>query len=87
MKYLKFEACGVVSCKMIQPQLKKVSEAGITVEAVNAEYNAELVTEYNIKNLPTVILVDDSGKEYYRTGGSKMKAAELIETYNTFANG
>ncbi len=87
MKYLKFEAdwCGV--CKMVKPQLRKVSEAGITVEAVNAEYSAELVTEYNVKNLPTVILVDDSGKEYYRTAGSKMKATELIETYNTFANG
>ena len=87
MKYLKFEAdwCGI--CKMIKPQLRKVSEAGITVEAVNAEYNAELVTEYSVKNLPTVILVDDSGKEYYRTGGSKIKSTELIETYNNFANG
>ena len=87
MKYLKFEAGWCGACKMVQPQLNKVAAAGITVEKINAEFSAELVTEYNIKNLPTVILVDDSGKEYYRTEGSKMKAPELIETYNTFANG
>ncbi len=87
MKYLKFEAGWCGACKMVQPQLNKVVAEGINVEKINAEFSAEMVTEYNVKNLPTVILVDDSGKEYYRTGGSKMKATELIETYNTFANG
>ena len=87
MKYLKFEAGWCGACKMVQPQLNKVVAEGITVEKINAEHSAELVTRYNIKNLPTVVLVDDSGKEFYRTAGSKMKAAELIETYNTFANG
>ena len=87
MKYLKFEANWCGACKMIQPQLNKVSAEGITVEKINAEHSAELVTQYNVKNLPTVILVDNSGKEYYRTAGSKMKSTELIETYNTFANG
>lgn len=87
MKYLKFEANWCGACKMVQPQLNKVAAEGITVEKINAEFSAEMVTEYNVKNLPTVILVDDSGKEYYRTAGSKMKAAELIETYNDFANG
>jgi tartrate dehydratase beta subunit/fumarate hydratase class I family protein len=42
--------------------------------------------EYNVRNLPTVILVDDSGKELWRTVGSKMKAADLIEQYNSFTN-
>ena len=87
MKYLKFEASWCGACKMIQPQLNKVVAEGITVEKINAEHSAELVTNYNVKNLPTVILVDDSGKEFYRTSGSKMKAPELIETYKNFANG
>jgi thioredoxin 1 len=86
MKYLKFEAGWCGACKMVQPQLNKVAAEGITVEKINAEFSAELVTQYNVKNLPTVILVDDSGKEFYRTVGSKMKAAELVETYNNFAN-
>jgi len=87
MKYLKFEAGWCGACKMVQPQLNKVVAEGITVEKINAEHSAELVTQYNIKNLPTVILVDNSGKEFYRTVGSKMKATELVETYKNFANG
>ena len=87
MKYLKFEAGWCGACKMVQPQLNKVAAEGITVEKINAEHSAELVTEYNVKNLPTVILVDDSGKEIWRTVGSKMKAADLIQQYNDFSNG
>ena len=86
MKYLKFEASWCGACKMVQPQLNKVSAEGITVEKIDAENSNELVTEYNIRNLPTVILVDDSGKEFWRTVGSKMKAADLIEQYNSFTN-
>jgi len=46
-----------------------------------------MVMDYNVRNLPTVILVDDSGKEFYRNTGSKIKATELVETYKNFANG
>ena len=86
MKYLKFEAGWCGACKMVQPQLNKVAAEGITVEKIDAEANNDLIMQYNIRNLPTVVLVDDSGKEFYRTAGSKMKAAELIETYNNFTN-
>jgi len=86
MKYLKFEASWCGACKMVQPQLNKVSAEGITVEKIDAESNNDMVVEYNVRNLPTVVLIDDSGKELYRTVGSKMKAAELVETYNSFTN-
>ena len=87
MKYLKFEAGWCGACKMVQPQLNKVVAEGITVEKIDAEKNNQMVMDYNVRNLPTVILVDNSGKEFYRTVGSKIKATELVETYNTFANG
>ena len=86
MKYLKFEASWCGACKMVQPQLNKLAAENIVVEKIDAETNNELVAEYNVRNLPTVVLVDDSGKEFYRTVGSKMKAADLIEQYNSFAN-
>jgi thioredoxin 1 len=87
MKYLKFEASWCGACKMVQPQLNKVSAEGITVEKIDAEKNNQMVMDYNIRNLPTVLLVEDSGKEIWRTVGSKMKAADLIQQYNDFANG
>jgi thioredoxin 1 len=86
MKYLKFEASWCGACKMVQPQLNKVTAEGVTVDKIDAENSNELVMEYNVRNLPTVILVDDSGKELWRTVGSKMKAADLIEQYNSFTN-
>ena len=86
MKYLKFEASWCGACKMVQPQLNKVSAEGITVDKIDAEANNDLVAEYNIRNLPTVVLVDDSGKEFYRTVGTRMKVADLIEQYNSFTN-
>jgi thioredoxin-related protein len=66
--------------------LNKLAAENIVVEKIDAETNNELVAEYNVRNLPTVVLVDDSGKELYRTVGSKMKAADLIEQYNSFTN-
>lgn len=86
MKYLKFEASWCGACKMVQPQLNKVSAEGITIEKIDAEDDNQMVIDYNIRNLPTVLLVDDSGKEIWRTVGSKMKAADLIEQYNSFTN-
>ena len=86
MKYLKFEASWCGDCKMVQPQLHKVAAEGIVVEKIDAEANNDLIMEYNIRNLPTVLLVNDSGKELYRAVGSKMNAADLIQTYNDFAN-
>jgi thioredoxin-related protein len=49
--------------------------------------SAELVTQYNIKNLPTVILVDNSGKEFYRFTGTKAKTEDYLNTYQQFTNG
>ena len=38
MKYLKFEADWCGACKMLKPVLRRVEEAGVTVEVINAEY-------------------------------------------------
>ena len=87
MKYLKFEADWCGACKMLKPVLRRVEEAGVTVEVINAEHSAELVTQYNVKNLPTVILVDDTGKEFYRFTGTKAKTEDYLNTYQQFING
>ena len=87
MKYIKFEASWCGACKMLKPILRKVEEAGVTVEVINAEFSAELVTQYNVKNLPTVILVDDSGKEFYRFTGTRAKSEEYLNIYQQFTNG
>jgi len=87
MKYLKFEADWCGACKMLKPVLRRVAEAGVTIEIINAEHSAELVTQYKVKNLPTVILVDNLGKEFYRFTGTKAKTEDYLNTYQEFTNG
>ena len=87
MKYIKFEASWCGACKMLTPILRKVSEAGIPVESIDTEHNAELVTHYNVRNLPTVILVNSGGYQLARFTGTKEKAEDYIITYQKHANG
>ncbi len=87
MKYLKFEASWCGACKMIEPQIRKVKEAGVNVEKIDAESNNEMVMKYNIRNLPTIILVDNSGKEFYRNAGSRITTQDMLNTYQQFTNG
>ena len=81
MKYIKFEASWCGACKMIKPTLRKVTEAGIPVEVVDAEHSAELVTQYNVRNLPTVILVNGGGEELARFTGTRAKAEDYLNEY------
>lgn len=57
MKILKFysDTCG--PCKVLSKNLK---EAGIEVEEINIENNDNLVYKYNIRNIPTLIKLDDN---------------------------
>lgn len=57
MKILKFysDTCG--PCKVLSKNLK---EAGIEVEEINIENNDNLVDKYNIRNIPTLIKLDDN---------------------------
>lgn len=64
MKLLKFTASWCSSCK----QQSKILEdfIDIPVEEIDVEDQFELADEYGIRNLPTMILLDNEGKEKYR---------------------
>ena len=87
MKYLYFSAPWCGPCRMLGPTMKKVEAEGITIDKVNIdeETSQNLVAEYAIRNIPTVILVDDTGKEFARTVGAK-PMNHYIEQYNNFTN-
>jgi thiol-disulfide isomerase/thioredoxin len=72
---------------MLGPTMKKVEAEGITIDKVNIdeETSQNLVAEYAIRSVPTVILVDDTGKEFARTVGAK-PMNHYIEQYNNFTN-
>lgn len=64
MKLLKFTAGWCSSCKQQSKILEDFTD--IPVEEIDVEDQFELADEYGIRNLPTMILLDNEGKEKYR---------------------
>ena len=64
MKLLKFTASWCPSCKQQSKILEDFNN--IPVEEIDVEEQFELANEYGIRNLPTMILLDNEGKEKYR---------------------
>lgn len=84
MKYLYFSAPWCGPCKMFGPVMEQISQE-IPVEKINVDENTELAMQYSVRSVPTVILVDNTGKEYTRHVGVQQKSF-LMENYNNFAN-
>lgn len=80
MKIIKFysETCG--PCKVLDKNLKEAKINYISIN-VNDDENSQLLEEYSIKNIPTLIIVDDSGKVVDRHTGL-MKPLELKDWCN-----
>lgn len=79
MKLLKFYADWCGPCKM---QSKIIESAGdkitMPIENVNSDDNVMMGITYNIKSLPTLVVVDDQYNEIKRHVGL-MPEKELVE--------
>lgn len=60
MKILKFYSNSCGPCKVLEKNLK---EAGIEYDSINVTNpdNLDLVTQYGVRGLPTLIKIDDDG--------------------------
>jgi len=70
---------------MLGLTMEKVAAEGIAVEKINIDTEELLTMEYTVRSVPTVVLIDDSGKEFARTVGAK-PLSHYIEQYNNFTN-
>lgn len=68
MKILKFFSPTCGPCKIMESNLKA---AGISYEDIDAtdENNDPLVEKYHIRNIPTIIMVNEADKEVKRFTG------------------
>jgi thioredoxin 1 len=79
MKALKFEASWCQPCKMLTKIMEDAAGQITTpIEKIDIDENMDLAKQYGIRGVPTLVLVDDEGKEIKRQSGVMMEA-QLLE--------
>jgi thioredoxin-like negative regulator of GroEL len=64
-----FTADWCAPCKALGPTMNRVSEQ-IQVNKINIDYEADVVRKYGVRNIPTVVLVEN-GQEVRRFSGNR----------------
>lgn len=79
MKVLKFYADWCGPCKSITQVIKNAGDKITTpIEEVNIDENIMMSVEYGVRGVPTMVIVDDAGKEVKRQSGM-MNEAQLLD--------
>jgi thioredoxin 1 len=68
MKYLYFSAPWCGPCKQLAPKMELVAES-VTVEKILVDSDTETTEKYGIRNIPTVVLINENGVELERFVG------------------
>jgi len=64
-----FTADWCAPCKALGPTMNRVAEQ-IQVNKINIDYEADVVQKYGVRNIPTVVLVEN-GQEVRRFTGNR----------------
>ncbi len=79
MKLLKFYAEWCQPCKMLSQIIKNAGDKiTIPVEDVDIDNNLMLSVDYKVRSVPTIVLLDDDGKEIKREVGM-MNEQKLLD--------
>ena len=76
MKYLYFTAAWCNPCKTLAPIMAQVGQS-VQVQKIDVDSQAALASQYNVRNVPTVVLVN---------GGSEVKRFVGIQSKETYIN-
>lgn len=79
MKVLKFYAEWCAPCKMITKIIKDAGDKiPMPIEEINIDENIMMSVEYNVRGVPTMVILDDAGKEVKRQSGM-MNEEQLLQ--------
>lgn len=77
--YFTAEWCG--PCTYIKPQIQELSSQ-LPITFIDVDTNSTATSKYNVKNIPCVILIDQSGVALGRIIGSNVTKQSVINLYN-----
>src|SRR6056297_3305572 len=82
-----FYTKGCTLCQSIEPVLGNVARAtGITVGMINPQFDLDLVEEYSIKSVPTLVVFED-GEEIGRLAEGFQGTDAVVEFINSHVTG
>lgn len=79
-KILYFSAAWCGPCRTLGPIMESVGSE-VNYQKVDVDNNQELSMKYGIRNIPTLVLVDENGTELNRSTGVLQKQ-QIIDFYN-----
>jgi len=71
---MKFYSAGCAPCEHLARYLKNPAFTNITIDPVDYEFHKDVFKEYNVRSVPTCILLDETGEELGRVTGFKPDA-------------
>lgn len=69
MQVLKFQSDWCSPCRLMDSQLKRLFPL-LEVTKVDTDEERQLAVQYNIRSIPTLVLLDETGEECKRLTGS-----------------
>jgi thioredoxin 1 len=75
-QYLYFSAPWCGPCRTLGPIMEQVNGT-IPVQKINVDENSEMAQQYNVRNIPTVVLVEN---------GQEIKRIIGVRTTNEYLN-
>jgi len=79
-KILYFSSTWCGPCKQLAPIMESL-QGEINYEKVDVDSNTELSTKYGIRNIPTLILVDNNGNAIDKKTGIQSRQ-QILDLYN-----
>ena len=64
-KYFSAVWCG--PCKVFKPIMKELSDEGYDIEFIDGDENQDLAVQYNIRSVPTTIILEGESFSYHET--------------------